>query len=114
MAQNMDNYKRGTAEFLILYLLCDEDLYGYRITQLFNEKSGGRYTMLEGSLYLILFRLEDLGCVTGYTEVVNKKRKRKYYHITEKGRAYLEKALLEYDEICRGVALILDKESEVK
>ena len=41
---------------LILYLLRDEDLYGYQLTQLFAAKSLGTYTMLEGTLYSILFR----------------------------------------------------------
>ena len=37
MSQNKDNFKRGTAELLILHLLQKEDLYGYQITKLFNE-----------------------------------------------------------------------------
>lgn len=54
VSQSQDNFKRGTAEMLILYLLRDEDLYGYQLTQLFAAKSLGTYTMLEGTLYSIL------------------------------------------------------------
>ena len=38
MGQNQDNFKRGTAELLVLHLLQKEDLYGYQITHAFEEK----------------------------------------------------------------------------
>lgn len=109
MSQNQDNFKRGTAEFLLLYLLRKEDLYGYKITQLFNQKSEGRYTMLEGSLYPILYKLEDAGYITSYTRLVGRKRQRRLYHITETGEAYFERVLNEFDEVNKGVNQILDR-----
>lgn len=39
MGQNQDNFKRGTAELLVLHLLQKEDLYGYQITHAFEEKA---------------------------------------------------------------------------
>lgn len=109
MSQNRDNFKRGTAEFLLLYLLRQEDLYGYKITQLFSQKSEGRYTMLEGSLYPVLYKLEDAGYITSYTKLVGRKRQRRLYHITDSGVKYFERILDEYDEISKGVNLILDR-----
>ena len=82
--QNSDNFKRGTAEMLILHLLQDEDLYGYQITQAFKEKSGGQYFILEGSLYNILFRLSEGGYITDYIKQVGAKRTRRYYHMEDK------------------------------
>ena len=113
MGQNQENFKRGCTEILALHLLCKEDLYGYQITQLFKEKSGGRFTMLEGTLYLILYKLVDAGYLTTYSKLVGKKRTRKYYHIEPSGRVYLEQLLSEYDEISKGIALILDREDKV-
>ena len=112
MGKNQDSYKRGTAEFLILYLLQKEEMYGYQITQTMAEKSGGRYTMLLGSLYLMLTRMEADGFVTSRTQLVGKKLTRRYYKITENGLAHLQAVLREYDEICKGVNLILDREVE--
>lgn len=109
MSQNQENFKRGCAEVLALYLLSKEDMYGYQITQLMEEKSGGRFTMLEGTLYLILYRLVDAGYIKSYTKLVGKKRTRKYYHLEEKGREYLDEILNEYDEITLGISLILDR-----
>ena len=110
MRKNQDSFKRGTAEFLILFLLQKEEMYGYQITQIMAEKSGGRYTLLLGSLYLILQRMEEDGLVTSRTQLVGKKMTRRYYTITPKGEAHLQTILQEYDEICKGVNLILDRE----
>ena len=110
MGKSQDNFKRGTAEFLTLYLLSKEEMYGYQIVQTMKSKSGGRYTFLEGSLYLILFRMEEEGLVASRTELVGKKLTRRYYSITQSGREHLKKILNEYDEICLGVNLILDRE----
>lgn len=109
MSQNQDNYRRGCAEVLALYLLSKEDMYGYQITQVMDEKSGGRFTMLEGSLYLILYKLVDAGYITAYPKLVGKRRTRKYYHLEDSGREYLAQILHEYDEVALGVSLILDR-----
>lgn len=114
MSQNQENFKRGCAEVLALYLLSKEDMYGYQITQLMEEKSSGRFTMLEGTLYLILYKLVDAGYIKSYTKLVGKKRTRKYYHLEDKGREYLDEILNEYDEITLGISLILDRNSHSK
>ena len=109
MARNQDNFKRGTTEILILHLLTKEELYGYRILQLLNRKSKGKYTLLEGTLYLILLKLEEEGYIEGYTKLVGEKRQRRYYRITETGKARYETLLHDYDEISSAVNLILDR-----
>lgn len=113
MAQNnRENFKRGCAELLALYLLSKEDLYGYQICQLMEEKSGGRFKLLEGTLYLILYKLIDLDYLTVREELVGKRRKRKYYHLEEKGREYLDSMLEDYKEVTKGISLILDQDTE--
>ena len=108
--ENQENFKRGCTEILVLYLLTKEDLYGYQITQLFKEKSNGRFTMLEGTLYLILYKLVELGYLSTYSKTVGIKRMRKYYHLEPSGQEYLNRILNEYDEITKGIAMILDRE----
>lgn len=109
MSQSQENFKRGCAEVLALHLLSKEDMYGYQITQVMEEKSGGRFTMLEGTLYLILYKLVDAGYLSTYSKLVGKKRTRRYYHLEDKGREYLDRILFEYDEITLGISLILDR-----
>ena len=113
-SQNQENFKRGCAELMALYLLSKEDLYGYQICQLMEEKSEGRFTMLEGSLYLILYKLVELGHLTAYSKLVGKRRTRKYYHLEESGKEYLAEMINEYDEVSKGIHLILDRDTNVK
>ena len=76
-------------------------------------RSGGRYTILEGTLYLILMRMEEEGLIEGRVALVGKKRKRKYYCITQKGKEQLACLLHEFDEIMYGIELILQRKGAV-
>ena len=109
MAQAQDNFKRGTAEFLILSLLREEEMHGYRILQEMQTRSAGRYTLLEGTLYLILMRMEADGYIQSRTELVGKKRVRRYYAVTDSGLARLDRLLREFDEVMCGIELILGR-----
>ena len=110
MAQMQDNFKRGTAEFLVLSLLNEgEAMHGYRITQEMQQRSEGRYTILEGTLYLILTRMEEEGLLNSHVVLVGKKRTRRYYSITPKGKAHLQTLLQSYDEVTLGIDLILGR-----
>lgn len=110
MAQMQDNFKRGTAEFLILSLLNEGDaMHGYRITQEMEKRSEGRYTILEGSLYLILTRMEESGLLNSHVALVGKKRTRRYYSITPQGKEQLSLLLNAFDEIMVGIDLILGR-----
>ncbi len=108
--QNQDNFRRGTAELLVLYLLTKEDLYGYQISQAFAEKSKGDYAILEGSLYPVLYRLCDAGYISDYEKKAGVRRTRKYYHLEPKGREHYEKIRSEYEMISRAINRIMDIE----
>ena len=110
MAQIQDNFKRGTAEFLVLSLLNEgEAMHGYRITQEMQQRSEGRYTILEGTLYLILTRMEEEGLLNSHVILVGKRRTRRYYSITPKGKEHLQTLLQSFDEIMLGIDLILGR-----
>ena len=109
MSQNKDDFKRGTAELLVLHCLLKEDLYGYQITHAFEERTNGDYTMLEGSLYPILYKLEDAGYITGYTVKAGVRRVRKLYHIEESGKRHYEEILKDYLTVTDSIFKILDR-----
>ncbi len=109
MGQHKDVLKKDTIEMLVLYLLSKEDLYGYQITQSLSEKSSGRYTVLAGSLYPILYDLAEKGCITEYSKAAGKRRIRKYYHLEEKGKEYYEKILSDYLSMIDSIDSILDR-----
>lgn len=99
--------KRGTIEVLILTLLSEEDKYGYQLAQEMEERSEGRYTILETSMYPILYRMLEKKLISDRTVLVGERRRRVYYHIEEAGRAYLRSLRREYLSLTRGVLSIL-------
>ena len=109
MSQNKDDFKRGSAELLVLHILMHEDTYGYRITQTFEEKSNGEYTMLEGSLYPILYKLEDAGYISSYTVKAGVRRTRKFYRIEDAGKKHYEEILRDYLVVTDCIFKILDR-----
>ena len=102
-----DNLKRGTTELMLLTLLKEEDKYGYQLSQDLIQRSDGLIVIREGSLYPTLYRLLSKGLITDRKEKVGLRRTRIYYHLEEKGKAYLEEIQKEYVLISRGVFKVL-------
>lgn len=90
-------YKRATSPLVVLCLLQDRTMYGYQISQIMKEKSGGKFTI--AVLYPILYRLEEQGYIQVERTEVTNNRARSYYAITDEGRQYLARSLEEYQEI---------------
>lgn len=83
--------KKGVLEILVLKLLEDNEKYGYQLISELKERSGDMFTLKEGTLYPILYRLEDDGLVESrWSEPKGKEISRKYYQITSKGRQELK------------------------
>ena len=115
MEPTRNNFKMGTLEMLVLSLLNHKDLYGYEISLLLKELSGGSYSVPEGSLYPVLYKLEDNKFITAHTVKAGKRRVRKVYHIEPDGKNRLEFLLSEYRSTANGIELILGAEfSEYK
>lgn len=85
------NLKKGVLEMLVLKLLTQEEKYGYQLICELKEESNELFNLKEGTLYPILYRLEDEGLVTNrWSEAKGREVSRKYYTITEAGRQNLE------------------------
>lgn len=83
--------KRGMLDICVLSVLLREDSYGYKIIKDLQPY----VTISESTLYPILRRLETAACVTVYSTEHNG-RLRKYYQITENGRAKISEFLEEW------------------
>ncbi len=82
--------KKGILEILLLKLLAQKEKYGYQLISELKEKSEDMFSLKEGTLYPILYRLEDEALVESrWSEPKGKQVSRKYYMITEKGRSEL-------------------------
>lgn len=78
--------KKGVLEMLVLKLLSEKEKYGYQLISELKEKSDGLFLLKEGTLYPILYRLEDEELVVSrWSEPKGKEVSRKYYVVTEKG-----------------------------
>ena len=100
--------KKGILEILVLQLLLKEKMYGYQMILCMKEKSQGMFEMKEGTLYPILYRLEDDGLVESQWSVPqNKEISRKYYCLTEKGKEQLKALKLLWKRYVKAVDEIL-------
>lgn len=102
-----ENIKRGTVEMLLLALLTEEDMYGYQLCQELAERSNAKFTLQEGSMYPILYRLTEKGLVSTRKELVGKRRTRVYYHIEPEGYSYMQSLKEDYFSIHDGITKIL-------
>ena len=50
MARGRSNFKMGTVELIVLFLLDKSDLYGYQLTTLIETLSEGKVIVTESSL----------------------------------------------------------------
>ncbi len=101
--------KKGVLEMLVLKLLLNEPKYGYQIIQEMKEKSEEVFLLKDGTLYPILYRLEDDGLVESeWSETEGRQVPRKYYRITSKGIASFEEIRDVWMRISGGVNKILE------
>lgn len=103
--------KKGVLDMLVLKLLEKEKKYGYQIISELKEKSNQRFSLKEGTLYPILYRLEDDKLVESkWGEAVGKKVPRKYYVITKEGQSALKEIEALWQEISNSVSMIMEGE----
>ncbi len=106
-------FKKGVLEIIILQFLKSKEMYGYELTSLLNNRSE-ILEIKEGTLYPILYRLEDDKLIEGKWEHLNSKESRgvpkKYYCITEKGILVLNESKELWSQFSRLVDEILEEE----
>ena len=96
----------ASATPLVLAILAEGDSYGYAIIKRVAELSGGHLQWTDGMLYPVLHRLERQGHVEARWEAAPTGRQRKYYRLTEAGRAQLDEERRQWqvvDAALRGV-----------
>ncbi|MBO5303512.1 MAG: helix-turn-helix transcriptional regulator [Lachnospiraceae bacterium] len=103
----LSNLKKATIEMFLLKLLAEGDMYGYQLSQELKKRSNGNYTILEGSMYPILYRLTDQNHISFYEKKVGKRQTRVYYHLEESGLAYLSDLKQSYADFTDIIAFLL-------
>jgi PadR family transcriptional regulator PadR len=93
---------------MILRLLAEKPMYGYQIVKELQTRSEGYFDLEQGTLYPALHRLEKDKLVQSHWEVVADGPSRKYYYITEAGRAELEKSAQQWSDFSRHLLRLLE------
>ena len=91
---------KGLIDPIILSLINRLPMYGYQIVKELAQKAEGGLTLKEGTVYPALMRLERKGLVTSKWQQTDRRRGRRYYQITERGRRFLTSCLSEWHEFC--------------
>lgn len=113
-SQLVSSLKKATIEMLLLKLLTESDMYGYQMSQEIKKRSSENYTILEGSMYPILYRLTEQKYISFYEEKVGKRQTRIYYHLEEAGKEYLNQLISLYYEYTEIISFLLHtKEGDV-
>lgn len=97
---------KGSLPLLVLHVLAEGQNHGYQIAKLIKERSDGVLDFKEGTLYPTLHSLEKQKLIESYSEKVDG-RKRRYYRITDGGRAMLKNERAEWASYARAVNQVL-------
>ena len=78
--------KKGVLEMLVLSTICRKATYGYELMAELKNQSNDLFTLKEGTLYPILYRLEDDGLIeSSWSSGEGRAAPKKMYAATEKG-----------------------------
>lgn len=104
---NIDNIKsqmrKGFLEYCILSILSKKDAYP---SSIINELKDVNMIVVEGTLYPLLIRQKNQGFLTYRWEESPQGPPRKYYSITDKGRAALEELDQAWKELAETITMI--------
>lgn len=99
-------WKKGSAELLILSLLEDQPCHGYDIGKLIDVRSRGALHFHVASLYPLLYRLENRGWIQGRWVEKTNQRRRRYYRLTPEGQRVLAFQREKWQEFAGAVARV--------
>ena len=97
----------GTLSLLVLQTLSDGPLHGLEISRRIHADAEQALRVDEGALYPALHRLERDGLVEGEWGISEKRRRAKFYRLTEKGEQRLEREVRRWLKHANAVAAVL-------
>lgn len=102
--------RKGAAELAVLAALHRSESYGVQLLERIHAAGG--LDLSEGSIYPLLNRLQKDGKIRGrWVEDADAAHPRKYYALTDEGRALLAEMLAEWARFAAGMNQIVDEEA---
>lgn len=105
--QYIEQLKKGVTETALLYLINEVQTYGYSIIKELEKRTTGYFKLKGGTIYPALQRLEIKGLVKSWQQRTTERRSRRYYKITDEGRQFLAKRLLEWQDFSMAVSTLM-------
>ncbi len=102
--------KRGTLEMILLKLLSERPMYGYELGSTLERRGGQAFQLKEGTLYPVLYRLENAGWIEARWETLERGVPRKYYWLTSMGTEQLNTLVSDWLEFSSAVHRLLEEE----
>lgn len=103
---------RGHIDTIILGLLSGEDRYGYDLCKQVALLSDGEYELKEPTLYSAFRRMEPAGLIRSYWGEGSQGARRKYYAITDEGKAAYRRNLEDWKRARTLIDRLVSGESE--
>jgi PadR family transcriptional regulator, regulatory protein PadR len=106
--KSLSQLRRGTVEYCVLALLRGEARYGFELVKELADVDG--LVTSEGTIYPLLTRLRKERLVTTFWRESESGPPRRYYELTDSGRAALDDFTKEWARFRDSVDTILKKE----
>lgn len=100
---NRPQYLKGATTMLILVALDERPMHGYELVQHLEERTKGLFEFKQGTIYPLLYSLEDKGWLSSKIRKADSGRECKVYSTTAKGRAAKTDQVDEWRLFLRGV-----------
>ena len=98
---------RGALEMMTLQSLRQHPMHGYALVQHIKQRSNELLQVEEGSLYPALQRMLKDNLVKAQWETSASNHKVRTYRITPAGIKYLEREVSSFEEMLKGIHLVL-------
>lgn len=93
----------ASATPMVLGILAQREDYGYAILKRVRELSAGELEWTDGMLYPLLHRLQRQGLVRADWRTPPAGRRRRYYALTDQGRAAIEEHRRQWSTVSRAL-----------
>jgi transcriptional regulator len=107
MAREQMNLLQGTLDVLVLKALASETRHGYGVATWVRHMTEGTLQIEDGALYTSLHRMENRGWIASEWGLSERNRRAKYYNLTARGRAELNRATADWERYASAVYQVL-------
>ncbi len=104
---NVREWKKGSAEMLVLAVLEQRPRHGYEIAKQIEIRSGGALRFHAASLYPLLYKLEKRSWIRGRWVEKAGQRRRRYYRMTALGGQILEEQRRNWQEFVAAISKVV-------